>query len=159
MGQTSHSMFLSRRVGAIAATVVVGIFAGCMSFSIGGKTSHHVTSEAACEDGVYLQQGVARVKGGHDVDVFYPVTYQRPPNLELGDDADHCEIVEQREDHFKLHNSSAFKAEVQWKARGTRVSSTSPVMVPTTTTPASPPPDPPPPQMTEPVRPRSSANE
>ena len=147
-GMRNRCKHRSRLVAAVAAAIIVGIFAGCMSLSIGGRTSHHVTSEAASEDGIFLQQGVARIKGSGDIDVFYPVAYQRPPNLELGEDSDHCEIVEQREDHFRVHNSSPFKGEVQWKARGVRVSSaaaTAPVSPP-----ASPPPDPPPPQTSEP---------
>jgi hypothetical protein len=120
--------------------MVVGIFAGCMSLNI-GRTSNHVTSDAVSEDGVYLQQGVARLKGGGEAEVHYPIAYQRLPNVELDDDSDHCEIVEQHEDHFKVRNTSPFKAEAHWKARGVRVASAiAPPAVP-----ATPPPDPPPP--------------
>ena len=117
MRNPSRSLRLSRPVGAFAATLIVAIVAGCMSFSIGGKTSHHVTSEAPSEDGVFLQQGVARMKGNHDLDVFYPVGYQHPPNLELGGDSEHCGIVD-GEDHFRLHSASPFKAECSGRSRG-----------------------------------------
>lgn len=123
--------------------MIVAIFAGCMSLNI-GRTSNHVTSEAVSEDGVYLQQGVARIKGGGEFEVHYPVPYQHPPNVELNEDSEHCEIVEQHEDHFKVRNTSPFKAEAHWKARGVRVT---PAIAPPAL-PATPPPDPPPPATT-----------
>jgi hypothetical protein len=126
----------SRVAGALASMIIGGIVAGCMNFNFGRPPL------PVCED-VVVQQGVARVKAGGDAEVHYPVPYQRPPNLELGDDSDHCEIVEQHEDHFRIHNSSAFKVEAKWKARGVKVASAPPVSA-APATPASPPPEAPP---------------
>jgi hypothetical protein len=144
----------SRVVAALAAVMIVGVFAGCMSFNI-GRTTNRVTSDSVGEDGVLVQEGVARIKGGGDTEVHYPVSYQKPPNLELVEDGDHCEIVEQHEDHFRIRNSSPFKAEPKWKARGVKVPAAVPVG-PAPATSTSPPPDPPPPDTPPSDAPRQS---
>jgi hypothetical protein len=40
----------------------------------------------------------------------------------LNDDAQPCEIVAQKEDHFRVRNPRGRQVEVKWKARGTRMS-------------------------------------
>src|SRR5947209_430843 len=110
MRPSSHS--IGPRLTAIfSAVAIIAIVTGCMSLQIGGRTSHHVTSESIGEDGVFTEQGVAHLKGSGDMDVYYPVPFQHPPNLELTDDSDRCDIVEQKEDHFRLHNPHAWKAD------------------------------------------------
>jgi hypothetical protein len=128
--------------GALSAAIIIAIITGCMSLQIGGRTTHQVTSESIGEDGVFVEKGVAHVKGNGDLDVYYPVPYQHPPNVELVDGGERCDIVEQKEDHFRIRNPHGGKVDVQWKARGMRVASSH--TAPAVPTAAVPPPDPPP---------------
>lgn len=150
----------NRFATATAALAFVVIITGCMSLSIGGRTNQ-VVSSSSTEDGVYQQEGTAHLKGGGDADVYYPVPYQRPPNLELTNDDHHCEIVEQKEDHFRVHNGHAFHEDIHWKARGLRVvartgpipapapsPAAEPVLPPPSVSPGTPPPPSPPPSTT-----------
>ena len=49
-------------------------------------------------------------------------SYAHTPNLELTENDDDCEIVDQKPDHFRLRSRKAFGSDVEWKARGIRVS-------------------------------------
>jgi hypothetical protein len=91
-----------------------------MSFSFGGRNYEKHTSESRCEDGLFIQEGTTRLRPRSEQDVFYPVPYAHPPNLELGEDCDDCVILEQKEDHFRVKNQSFFTANVGWQARGIR---------------------------------------
>jgi hypothetical protein len=114
----------------VAGAILVLIFLGCMNLSIGGRT--YSTSDASPpEDGVFAQEGTVHVKSDSDLDIYYPVPYQRPPNLVLKGETQTCEIVEQKEDHFRIHNPRGFQIDITWKARGLRLA-----QAPATSTPA-----------------------
>ena len=107
--------FLANRIGPIkrgvwiaGCVVFVAICLGCMS--IGGRTE--IVNR---DDRASSQTGKANVPGGQQLDVYYPVPYATPPNLEI---ADEFVIVEQKADHFRVKNTSTFSRTVNWTARG-----------------------------------------
>jgi hypothetical protein len=123
------------RLAYLAAGVtLVAILLGCMSISIGKFSEHKI------EDGglTLCQEDEVTVPAGGERDVYYPIPYPCPPHLEICDSFSHLEIVEQREDHFRVKNTSAFRQTGTWKARGLKA----PVHGPPA--PAAPPPVPPP---------------
>jgi hypothetical protein len=121
MGRDNRELLFSRPVASGAAVVIVLTVLGCMSLSFGGKTYECHSGEGHCGDDSYVQSGAAHLHGSAEQDVYYPVAYASPPNVELsGDDADDCEIVEQKPEHFRIHNNSLWSADVEWKARGVR---------------------------------------
>jgi hypothetical protein len=127
-------VLLSRQVGALAGTVLLLIFLGCMSLSIGCKTE---------PDGTVCQEGKVSLHKGQELDVYYPAPYASPPNLELSGDCDKCDIIEQKADHFRIRCNDPCDATPHWQARGLRCpppGTTPPVIV----TPSAPPPAPPP---------------
>jgi hypothetical protein len=111
-------LLLSRPVGALAAAVLVLIILGCMSLSFGGL-SIGCRSEP---DGTLCQEGDVKLLAGQDQEIFYPIPYVSPPNLELSGDVDHCEIIEQKPDHFRIRNPKGATSCPHWRARGLRAS-------------------------------------
>ncbi|HEY7157155.1 MAG TPA: hypothetical protein VH575_24590, partial [Gemmataceae bacterium] len=97
-------VLLSRSVGALAGVVIVLIILGCMSLSFGGLSIGCKTEP----DGTVCQEGKVNLHQGQELDVYYPVPYTSPPNLELSGDADKCEIVEQKADHFRIRCKDPF---------------------------------------------------
>ena len=132
-----------RRVGTAAGAVSFLVFMGCMSFAIG---PHY---DAPPEGGVLEQEGEASLRQLAEVDVYYPVPYAFPPNLDVTDPYHNAEVLEQRADHFRVRNTCGHPVGVTWKVKGVRYSpaavSTPPA--PGTTEPAA---SPPPAQLAEP---------
>jgi hypothetical protein len=118
--------FLNRRVTVAAASACVLLFLGCMNFTFQGRT---VSVENGASPGVSCQSGTAHLAGHACADVYYPAAFATKPNLELEDSFDHCEIVEQREDGFRVRNRCFFSVDIVWKARGTRVEAVVPAAV------------------------------
>jgi hypothetical protein len=121
-------------LAVIAWTVII---LGCMSISIGGRhvtTGHH-------EDGAFVQEGKVQLGPGCEQDVFYPIPYACPPNLQIDRGCHHCVLVLQKEDRFRICNPGVFARTVEWTARGVRAMPPPPV-VPVPATPALPPPTP-----------------
>jgi hypothetical protein len=139
-------MLLSRPVGALAGATFVLIILGCMSLSFGGL-SIGCRSEP---DGTLCQEGDLKLLAGQDQEIFYPIPYVSPPNLELSGDVDHCEIVEQKPDHFRIRNPKGATSCPHWRARGLRAAPTPPAVFVTAPPAASygPPTDVPPPTST-----------
>src|SRR5579864_8832131 len=108
---------LSAPVGATAAALLLAIFLGCMSLEIGNRK----VEAPPCEDGVLFQQGEAHVPAEGDRFVRYPIPYPRKPNLEISTTFDDCQIAEEREDGFLLHNPNGLSRKVTWKARGMKI--------------------------------------
>jgi hypothetical protein len=118
-------VLFSRSAGALAAAVSALIFLGCMSISIGCRTSEE--AKACAEDGnVLTQEGKIPISPSVAVEqtIFYPVAYASPPNLELHDPLGVYHVVEQKETCFRvrLANTGAWcsGAPATWKARGVR---------------------------------------
>lgn len=105
------TIVLSRPVGVVAGALMLLIFLGCMSLSI----------KIGCKpepDGTTCQEGKVYLRQGQEVDVYYPVPYASPPNLELSGDSDNCEIIEQKADYFHIRYKGSIYAKPHWKARG-----------------------------------------
>ncbi len=113
-------VLLSRGVGVTAGGVTLLILLGCMSFSLGGKTYTREVHECHSEDGLLVQEGEAHVKGRCEIDVYYPLPYGQPPNLEMSEESDEYVLVDQKPDHFRVRNPSCFRGKVCWRARGVR---------------------------------------
>ncbi|HEY7428396.1 MAG TPA: hypothetical protein VH682_29455 [Gemmataceae bacterium] len=109
-------VILSRPVGALAGAATVLIILGCMSLSFGGLSIGCKTEP----DGTVCQEGKVSMHQGQELDVYYPVPYTSPPNLVLNGDADKCEIVEQKADHFRIRCKDPYDATPHWQARGLR---------------------------------------
>jgi hypothetical protein len=139
-------LLLSRQMGALAGAILILIFLGCMSLSFGGLSIGCKTEP----DGTVCQEGKVSLHKGHELDVYYPVPYASPPNLELTGDCDKCEIMEQKADHFRIRCNDSCDATPNWQARGVR--RPPPEITPTVVvTPPAPPPAPPPPSNSAPV--------
>ena len=78
------AVLFSRPSAAIAAAVTALIFLGCMSLNLGGRTYESHTCDSPGEDGLFLQQGEVQLKGKGQQDVYYPVPFAHPPNLQTG---------------------------------------------------------------------------
>jgi hypothetical protein len=98
---------------------------GCMSISIGNSD---------CAAGEFKQEGTFRVQTGQEVLVYYPVPFGSPPNLEVEDTFGLCEIVEQKENYFRVRygkNVTGWHT-YSWTARGIHAPSAVTVVAPTT---------------------------
>jgi hypothetical protein len=108
-------------VGATAGVLTALTFLGCMSISI-GKFGSTCTVDGLVEHG-----GETEVQAGAEQDVYYPIPYATIPNLKLtGTHSSAFVLVEQREDHFRVKNTSSCCQEVGWKSRGLRASPCAP---------------------------------
>jgi hypothetical protein len=113
-----------RLAGISAAVLLVSIFLGCMSIEIGGFGR-------CSEEGVSCQKGSVTLPAGATEDVYYPVAYCRPPNLELSGPCNDYVLVDQKEDHFQVRNTDrSCSTTVHWKARGVRAGPPPAVIVP-----------------------------
>ena len=104
---------------------------GCLSFSCGGRTINNPHDDPS----VLSQTGSVTVVHGQELQVYYPVPYASPPNLELDDNLHRYEIIDQKPDRFRIRNVSGLgNFEVRWTARGVRAT---PAIVPPVTVPVS----------------------
>jgi len=104
---------IERIVGISCGTLFLAICLGCMSLNFGGRTEVMTR-----EDGPGPQGGKVRLACGEELDVYYPLPYVSPPNLETERSSDDVRVVEQRADHFRIQNTSLFSRELTWTARG-----------------------------------------
>jgi hypothetical protein len=140
---------LSRPVGAVAGAAIGLILLGCMSISLDGRP---IRIEHFTEDGITCHRGTVHVPANADADVYYPLPFASKPNLELTDPFGNCEIVLQREDCFRVHNTSCISTTAKWKARGPKLAPPEPDASPIVGPPA--PVDAPPPECpSEPIPP------
>jgi hypothetical protein len=51
-------------------------------------------------------------------DVYYPIPFASPPNLQLAGDTNDFELVEQQADHFTVRRRTAAPPTVHWRAEG-----------------------------------------
>jgi hypothetical protein len=114
--------------------ILAAVLIGCMSFTVGER--HEIVSGEndlppnACSGDLLEQVGNVRVADHAEVDVYYPYPYISPPNLALEGDSDHCFIVQQRRDRFRVKNTGLFDRDVRWRARGLKLVLAPPVVVP-----------------------------
>jgi hypothetical protein len=107
---------LSRKVGALATVSLAVIFLGCMSLSFGERT----VVETHPEHDVLTQEGSVSVLEGEVREVYYPIPYASPPNLDVRDCFHDCMILDQKPESFRVRNPTHSSIEVKWKARGVR---------------------------------------
>jgi hypothetical protein len=112
-----HGLLLRRMAGVASAFAWLAIILGCMSLSIGERTTLPDDRLA------YTQEGSVRVEIGQELDVYYPVPYASPPNLEFKGPGSYT-IVDQQADHFrvraKVESNSIGWVACDWTARGVR---------------------------------------
>jgi len=106
----------SRLAGGTAGILFVLTLLGCMNFAIGNRM---------CEgpDGLLSQDGEVHLAGKTEQDIYYPIPYANIPNLEITDVSKPqlVEIVDQKEDHFRIRSEVSFDINLHWRARGMRV--------------------------------------
>jgi hypothetical protein len=91
--------------------VVLGCMNICVDRSIG------TGDDALCK-----QTGTFAVKGGDELDVYYPAPYASPPNVTFKCMFNEYDFVPvgQYPDHFRVKNTGHFGGEVTWEAKGVR---------------------------------------
>jgi hypothetical protein len=106
--------------------IFVAFSLGCMNLSFGGRHEYASTSS----DSELAQKGVAPVRSGDDVCVYYPTPFQSPPNLQFTDNAtrDGVTITEQAADHFRVKNLTSYGVNIPWEARGVKAVPVVPVV-------------------------------
>jgi hypothetical protein len=116
----SCGVLFGRTAGALAACLFVLFSLGCMSFWFGTPGCEIITKAGAEDCEVLTQEGRVAVRPASDQVVFYPVAYASPPNLEIEDRFQVCDVVEQKENCFRVHFRASTGGEitVAWKARG-----------------------------------------
>jgi hypothetical protein len=112
---------LFRSAGVAAGLLNLAMFLGCMSLAIGGKTYECPLTGCRVEGDVFVQHGQVHLKPRGEQDVYYAAPFAGPPNLELGEDCDDCEVVEQKADHFRVRNRGFFRTTAGWTARGVKL--------------------------------------
>ncbi len=121
-----YRLVLSRLAVIGSATLVVAILLGCMNICVDRSIS--------VEDGICKQTGTVPVQGAQELDVYYPIAYNTPPNLHLKSNFDDAVPIAQHPDHFRVKNTTNFVREVTWEAKGVRQAPAA-VVVPVTTIP------------------------
>jgi hypothetical protein len=120
---------LARLVVLLLPTVTTG----CICLAFGGR-------EQRDSEEPFTQNGKVMVQQGQELDVYYPVPYASPPNLQIDDTLNVHVIVDQQADHFRLRNAGFAKASawpgVEWTARGMRAPTPSPATPAPTAAPA-----------------------
>jgi hypothetical protein len=74
-------------------------------------------------DGTFRQQGRLNVSAGNTQEVYYPIAFRSPPNLQLDGDANWqaVKLLEQKADHFKISCTAQFgSTQVHCRAEGLR---------------------------------------
>jgi hypothetical protein len=103
--------------GGTAGALFVLILLGCMNFAIGNRNWES-------RDSVLDQEGEIHLSPGAERDIYYPVPYANIPNLELTEDFHRdgvFDIVDQKEDHFRVRSKTWFQIDMHWHARGVQV--------------------------------------
>jgi hypothetical protein len=112
------------RLGAVvAATALLLILFGCMSFNIERPAPPPVQFTGPVADAQPLEQrGEVHVLANREVEVIYPVPYLSRPNLtvETGSGG-HVAATEQRTDCFRVRNTGLFDHKVTWVAKGVSI--------------------------------------
>jgi hypothetical protein len=123
-------LILSRFVVICAATLCVALVSGCMNICV--DRSWCVSDEALCK-----QNGSFTLKGGEELDVYYPLPYSSPPNVTVKATfhEDNFALIGQYPDHFRVKNTGHFGREMTWESKGLRLSSP-PLTLPVTPPPA-----------------------
>src|SRR5262245_7547605 len=115
-GTRVAKLFAMRAFALTGSLTFLAFSLACMSIQIGGRSE-----TTTLEEGTGLQSGTVKIPAGGDMDVYYPIPYAGPPNLTTETTWNDCTVVEQKADHFRVHNPSSFSREVTWRARGMKI--------------------------------------
>jgi len=113
MPSSSDELVLRRLLGGIAAAFGALILLGCMNFAVGNHCSD-------APEGILEQKGEVHLRPMDEQDVYYPVAYASVPNVELSANYHLVVIEDQKEDHFRIRNTSKSIVSTGWHARGVR---------------------------------------
>jgi hypothetical protein len=120
-----NQWLFSKTAACVTACAGAIIVVGCMNISLGGHSAA-VSVPLGEEQGTFEQTGRLPVRTGPDpVCVYYAVPFAAPPNLEIEDPSGQSEIVDQKENCFKVRfhaNVTSSPQTLAWKARGSRAS-------------------------------------
>jgi hypothetical protein len=118
-----NQLLFSKAAACVTTCLGIVIVLGCMNISLGGHSAA-VALPLAEEPGAFEQAGRLPVRTGPDPQVvYYAVPFAAPPNLEIEDPSGLCDIVDQKENCFKVRfhaNVTASPQSLAWKARGSR---------------------------------------
>jgi hypothetical protein len=117
-----RKVLFSRIAAFLGGVLSLLVVLGCMNFG-SLQPAEVKVGAAADEPGVLKQDGKTVTRPGKDQVIYYPMPYTSPPNLQVTDGANACEIVEQTERYFRVRfpaNAPA-QQDVTWTARGPRV--------------------------------------
>ena len=138
-GNSSRSSLLSRTAAVAAAVTAVLVVAGCMGITFNREQVVRPDSIVKVEadsagprddaprtyppgDGILEQEGVVTLPRLMEQDVYYPVPYVGPPNLTIESPFQHCVLMSQKADHFRVMNTcNTGPEDVHWKAKGVKV--------------------------------------
>jgi hypothetical protein len=120
---------LRRAALLVGVLLLIPIQTGCLCLSIGGGGCH---AEAG-EHGTFTQTGSVGVQKGQEIEVYYPVPFASPPNLQIDDMWNTHVVIEQTATHFRIRNDTPIRqvfggASVDWTARGIRDPATVPAI-------------------------------
>jgi hypothetical protein len=113
MPRCSNEFVRGRLVGGVAGAFGAFILLGCMNFAVGNHCSE-------APEGILEQKGEVHLRPMDEQDVYYPVAYASIPNVELSANYHLVVIEEQKEDHFRIRNTSTSIVSTGWHARGVR---------------------------------------
>ncbi len=110
----------SRPAGAAATCLTVLIILGCMTHNHYHSDPDKVVADV---NSPLTQDGKIILRPGAEQIIYYPLAYAVPPNLELEDRLNLCEVLEQKENYFHVRMRTGTYSVgdgIPWKARGVR---------------------------------------
>jgi hypothetical protein len=121
-------MLFGRVATCLAAGFWILAVLGCMNLNFGSTPMVELKPDVQLSD-VRSQEGKILVQPGKEQVVYYIKPYSTPPNLELDDTTGVCDIVEQKENYFKVRfnptTGMPAVAAISWKARGAQTAQSS----------------------------------
>jgi len=112
-----------RLITLLAAAIVAGFVSVAVIFGVRAFQGNVMFGPEILEHNLLLkQQGSVTVGDDNPVEIYYPISYNSPPNLTiLATPKGSVLIVEQKADHFKIKkNTGLITVDVQWQAQGAR---------------------------------------
>ena len=107
----------------VATLLVIVLTSGCSREQPGDELEKLRAENAALQKRLaalpekFAQEGTLTVLVGETYEVFYPIPYESPPNLNL--ERSLVKSLEQKADHFKfVFNGGTNGYELRWRAEG-----------------------------------------
>src|ERR1700677_3056545 len=125
--QLGRSPFGGHGVRWLWGLLLAAVFlAGCKVYIGGRPPKPPVETVERVNDGppARIERGVVTLQPAQELDVFYPVPFVSPPNLQVESEfaSQTFVVLEQKADHFRVRNESSFGFPIKltWNARGVR---------------------------------------